>query len=74
MFGRQKPRPPRLEDALREVARRELERGEPRPAVWETAQRLARGDERRAVSAYIRLRVRALLGAHEARAGRRELG
>ncbi|MCU0834336.1 MAG: hypothetical protein MUC77_07860 [Chromatiaceae bacterium] len=63
-----RPRPRRLEEALLEVARRELEAGEPRPEVWETALRLARGDDRRAVSAYLRLRVRALLAAHEARA------
>lgn len=60
-------RPQRLEQALLAVARRELESGEPRPEVWETALRLARGDDRRAVSAYLRLRVRALFAAHEAR-------
>lgn len=63
-----KPRRQRLEDALLAVARRELETGALRPAVWDTALRLARGDHRRAVATYLRLRARAMLEAHEARA------
>jgi hypothetical protein len=59
--------PVRLEDALCALARRKIASGELRRAVWELALRLARADERRAVDAYIRLRVRALLAAHEAR-------
>jgi hypothetical protein len=57
----------RLEDALYALAQQELETGDVRPETWETAQRLSRGDDRRAVAAYIRIRVRALLAAHEAR-------
>jgi hypothetical protein len=60
-FRCRKPRYTRLEDALWALARRELETGEVRVAVWETALRLAHGDGRRAVGTYIRLRVRALL-------------
>ena len=57
----------RLEDALHAVAKREIESGMVRPDAWEMAQRLSKGDDRRAVSAYIRIRVRSLLEAHEAR-------
>ena len=57
----------RLEDALYAVAKREIESGTVRPEAWQMAQRLSRGDDRRAVSAYIRIRVRTLLEAHEAR-------
>lgn len=67
LFPRPKRSPARIEDALRAVAERELKNGEVRPEVWEIAIRLARGDDRRAASAYIRLRVRALLMVHEAR-------
>jgi hypothetical protein len=66
-----RPRKPqqyeRLEDALYALARREVETAQVRPETWEVAQRLSRGDDRRAVAAYIRIRVRALLEAHEAR-------
>jgi hypothetical protein len=59
--------PKRLEDALYALAERELETGDVHTETWETAQRLARGDDRRAIAAYIRIRVRVLLAAHEAR-------
>jgi hypothetical protein len=58
---------PKLEDALYALAQREIESGDVRQETWETAQRLARGNDRRAVAAYIRIRVRVLLKAHEAR-------
>lgn len=67
--SRKPPRYARLEDALSALARRELETGAVRAEVWETALRLAHGDGRRAAAAYVRLRVRALLLAHEALRG-----
>ena len=59
--------PARLEDAFYAIAQREIESGKLRRAAWKTALRLANGEEHRAVAVYIRLRVRALLAAHEAR-------
>jgi hypothetical protein len=65
------PSPPgatlRLAQALHALVTREIESGDLRPAVWDTARRLTNGEEQRAVAAYIRMRVRALLAAHEAR-------
>jgi hypothetical protein len=66
-FGSRKQPYAKLEDALYAVAKRELETGDVRPETWETAQRLSKGDDRRAIAAYIRIRVRVLLEAHEAR-------
>jgi len=57
----------KLEDALYALAQREIDTGDVRQETWETAQMLARGNDRRAVAAYIRIRVRVLLEAHEAR-------
>jgi hypothetical protein len=67
LFGPRQQPYTKLEDALYALARRELETGDVRPETWETAVRLSRGDDRRAVAAYIRIRVRALLEADEAR-------
>lgn len=61
------PAPLRLEDALYAVVKREVESGQVRQDTWETAVRLSNGNDNRAIAAYIRLRVRALLEAHESR-------
>jgi hypothetical protein len=57
----------RLADALHALVKGEIESGDLRRAVWKIAFRLANGDEQRAISAYVGLRVRALLAAHKAR-------
>ena len=67
LFSSRTAGPIRLEDALYAVAKREIESGELRQDVWKTALRLGNGNDGRAVSAYLRLRVRALLTAHEER-------
>jgi hypothetical protein len=44
-----------------------IESGNLRRAVWETALRLANGGDHRALAGFIRLHVRALQAAQEAR-------
>ena len=65
--GDRAPDPPRLEDALYNVGMREIESGKLHQDIWQKALELSRGDDRRAIGAYVRIRVRALLEAHEAR-------
>jgi hypothetical protein len=67
--GHRAPDPPRLEDALYNVAMREIESGKLHQDIWQKALELSRGDDRRAIGAYVRIRVRVLLEAHEARKG-----
>ena len=59
-----KPRHSTINEALLAVARREIETGDIKPDAWDIANQLSKGNEQRAISAYIRLRVRVLLDAH----------
>jgi hypothetical protein len=67
--GHRAPDPPKLEDALYNVAMREIDSGKVHQDIWQKALELSRGDDRRAIGAYVRIRVRSLLEAHEAREG-----
>ncbi len=64
MFLSRKPRHSTIDEALLAVARREVETGDIKPDVWDIANELSKGNEQRAISAYVRLRVRVLLDAH----------
>ena len=64
LFRSRKPRHSTIDQALLAVARREIETGDIKPDAWDIANQLSKGNEQRAISAYVRLRVRVLLDAH----------
>jgi hypothetical protein len=64
LFRSRKPCQSTLDEALLAVARREIETGEIKPDTWDIANQLSKGNEQRAISAYVRMRVRVLLNAH----------